>query len=101
MRDKTLVSGHFNTNLARYWLWSTYVTFCFNVMAITLLLSWFPLSILVTKRYITNMSAQLIEQKRIVRANLLTNSEHTDRAFIQAHMMHIFGLVKLSVNKHN
>ncbi|GGP86595.1 PH domain-containing protein [Shewanella ulleungensis] len=104
MRDQKRVSAHFHANLGLYWLLSGAVFFLFSVVGIPLLLLWFPLGLLAIKRYIANMSAELTEQKLIVRKGLLTRTENTvpldkitDMALIQGPIMRMFGLHKLTV----
>jgi putative membrane protein len=106
MSDKTLVSDHFSTNLARYWswLWSACVVFCLSVVCIQLLLLWFPSHPLTKKRYINSMSAEKTEPKSIIVNGLLTRTESTesvdnikDMALIQGYIMHMFGMHKLTV----
>ncbi|MFT6256072.1 MAG: putative membrane protein [Cellvibrionaceae bacterium] len=104
MSDKTLVSAHFHANLGLYWLLSGGLVFCLSVVGIPLLLLWFPLGLLATKRYINNMSAELTEQKLIVRKGLFTRTENTvpldkitDMALIQGPIMRMFGIHKLTV----
>ncbi|MGP1721976.1 PH domain-containing protein [Shewanella frigidimarina] len=104
MSDKTLVSAHFHANLGLYWLLSGSVFLFLSVVGIPLLLLWFPLGLLATKRYINNMSAELTEQKLIVRKGLFTRTENTvpldkitDMALIQGPIMRMFGIHKLTV----
>lgn len=104
MSDKTLVSAHFHANLGLYWLLSGSVFLFLSVVGIPLLLLWFPLGLLATKRYINNMSAELTEQKLIVRKGLFTRTENTvpldkitDMALIQGPIMRMFDLHKLTI----
>ncbi len=104
MSDKKQVSAHFHTNLGLYWLVSGALLISVSVVGIPLLLLWFPLGIWATRRYIANMSAELTEQKLIVRKGLITRTENTipldkitDMALIQGPIMRLFGLHKLTV----
>jgi putative membrane protein len=89
MSDKTLVSDHFSTNLARYWswLWSACVVFCLSVVCIQLLLLWFPSHPLTKKRYINSMSAEKTEPVDNIK----------NMALIQGYIMHVFGRHQLSI----
>ena len=104
MADEQQVSAHFHANLGLYWLVSGAVFFTVSIVGIPLLLLWFPLGLWAVRRYIANMSAELTEQKLIVRKGLLTRTENTipldkitDMALIQGPLMRLFGIHKLTV----
>lgn len=104
MADEQQVSAHFHANLGLYWLVAGAVFFTVSIVGIPLLLLWFPLGLWAVRRYIANMSAELTEQKLIVRKGLLTRTENTipldkitDMALIQGPLMRLFGIHKLTV----
>lgn len=104
MSEQKRVSAHFHANLGLYWLVSGALLISVSIVGIPLLLLWFPLGLLATKRYIANMSAELTEKRLIVRKGLLTRTENTvpldkitDMALIQGPLMRLFGIHKLTV----
>ncbi|QDF77167.1 MULTISPECIES: PH domain-containing protein [Shewanella] len=104
MEENTLLEARFSPKLGLYWLNSGAVLLGVTVVGIPLLLLWFPLGLLVTNRYIANMSAELTTKKLIVRKGILTRTENTvpldkitDMAMIQGPLMRLFGIHKLTI----
>lgn len=104
MEENTLLEARFSPKLGLYWLTSGAVLLGVTVVGIPLLLLWFPLGLLVTNRYIANMSAELTTKKLIVRKGILTRTENTvpldkitDMAMIQGPLMRLFGIHKLTI----
>ncbi len=104
MEENTLLEARFSPKLGLYWLTSGAVLLGVTVVGIPLLMLWFPLGLLVTNRYIANMSAELTTKKLIVRKGILTRTENTvpldkitDMAMIQGPLMRLFGIHKLTI----
>ncbi|MCL1041888.1 PH domain-containing protein [Shewanella marisflavi] len=104
MEENTLLEARFSPKLGLYWLTSGAVLLGVTVVGIPLLLLWIPLGLLVTNRYIANMSAELTTKKLIVRKGILTRTENTvpldkitDMAMIQGPLMRLFGIHKLTI----
>lgn len=104
MQESIIHQAEFEANLGWYWLLSGAAYFSLSIVGIPLLLLWFPIGLWGTRRYISNMSAQLTSNKLIVRRGILTRTENTvpldkitDMALIQGPIMRLFGLHKLTV----
>lgn len=104
MEDKIIYEAEFEDNLGWYWLLSGAAYFSLSIIGIPLLLLWFPIGLWGTRRYISNMSARLTNNKLIVCRGILTRTENTvpldkitDMALIQGPIMRLMGLYKLTV----
>lgn len=104
MEDKIIYEAEFEANLGWYWLLSGAAYFSLSIIGIPLLLLWFPIGLWGTRRYISNMSARLTNNKLIVCRGILTRTENTvpldkitDMALIQGPIMRLMGLHKLTV----
>ncbi|MEO1523970.1 MAG: PH domain-containing protein [Planctomycetota bacterium] len=96
--------AEFNPKVCTYWLLSGAVAFVFTVVGIPLLLIWFPVGLLITKKYLSSMECVLTEKALKVKKGVLVKVEKTiplekitDMGMIQGPIMRAFDLHTLSI----
>jgi len=96
--------AEFNSKVCTYWLLSGALIFCYTIVGIPLLLLWFPIGLVFTKRYLDRMECLLTEKTLKVRKGILVRVEKTipldkitDMGIVQGPIMRHFDLHKLTV----
>lgn len=96
--------AEFTTKVCTYWLLSGALICVLTVIGIPLLLLWFPLGLIFTKRYLSRMECILTNKALKVKKGILIRIEKTiplekitDMGMIQGPVMRSFGLHKLTV----
>ena len=96
--------AEFNAKVCTYWLLSGALIFCYTIVGIPLLLLWFPIGLVFTKRYLDRMECLLTEKALKVRKGILVRVEKTipldkitDMGMVQGPIMRHFDLYKLTV----
>ena len=102
--EKILKVADFNPKVCTYWLISGAMIFVFSIIGIPLLLLWFPIGSVFTKRYLKRMSCELTNSSLHVKKGIFVRSEKTiplekitDMGMIQGPIMRRMGLFQLSV----
>ena len=103
-KDPIIRSAEFNPSVCTYWLLSGALTLTFTVIGIPLLLIWFPVGKIFTRRYLERMSCELTSKALKVNKGILVRVEKTiplekitDMGMVQGPIMRHFGLHKLMV----
>jgi len=96
--------AEFNSKVCTYWLLSGALILCYTIVGIPLLLLWFPIGLVFTKRYLDRMECLLTEKTLKVRKGILVRVEKTipldkitDMGMVQGPIMRHFDLHKLTV----
>ena len=105
MTEETQIkSAEFNSKVCTYWLLSGALIFCYTIVGIPLLLLWFPIGLVFTKRYLDRMECLLTEKTLKVRKGILVRVEKTipldkitDMGMVQGPIMRYFDLHKLTI----
>lgn len=99
-----LAKAEFDPKVCTYWLLSGAIAFACTIVGIPLLLIWFPVGLLVTKRYLANMECVLTENALKVKKGILVRVEKTiplekitDMGMVQGPIMRAFDLHTLTV----
>lgn len=105
MREETSIrKAEFAPNVCTYWLLQGALIFTITVIGIPLLLLWFPLGFLFTKRYLASMECLLTEKALKVNKGIFVRTEKTiplgkitDMGIVQGPIMRHFGIHKITV----
>ena len=96
--------AEFNASVCTYWLLSGAIVFTVTIVGIPLLLLWFPIGYVFTKRYLDRMECVLTEKALKVKKGILVRTEKTiplekitDMGMVQGPIMRAFDLYTLSV----
>ena len=102
--EKYIRKAEFNTKVCTYWLLSGALVLVYTIVGIPLLLLWFPIGKVFTKRYLDRMSCLLTDKALKVRKGIFIRTEKTiplekitDMGMVQGPIMRHFGLYKLTV----
>ncbi|NKB89434.1 MAG: PH domain-containing protein [Acidobacteria bacterium] len=102
--ETNLRSAEFDPTVCTYWLLSGALVLTLTIVGIPLLLLWFPIGLVVTKRYLARMECVLTEKALKVKKGILVRTEKTiplekitDMGMVQGPVMRYFGLHTLSV----
>ena len=102
--EAQIKSAEFNSKVCTYWLLSGALIFCYTIVGIPLLLLWFPIGLVFTKRYLDRMECMLMEKTLKVRKGILVRVEKTiplekitDMGMVQGPIMRYFDLHKLTI----
>lgn len=102
--DTHIREAEFNSKVCTYWLLSGALVLTLTVFGIPLLLLWFPIGLVFTKRYLARMDCLLTEKALKVRKGVFVRVEKTiplekitDMGMIQGPVMRHFGLHRLTV----
>jgi putative membrane protein len=102
--EKYIRKAEFNTKVCTYWLLSGALILVYTIVGIPLLLLWFPIGLVFTKRYLDRMSCLLTDKALKVRKGIFIRTEKTiplekitDMGMVQGPIMRHFGLYKLTV----
>src|SRR5210317_2124305 len=78
MTEETQIkAAEFNSKVCTYWLLSGALILCYTIVGIPLLLLWFPVGLMFTKRYLDRMECLLTEKTLKVRKGILVRVEKT------------------------
>ena len=105
MSEETYIrKAVFNSKVRTYWLLSFALLLTLSVVGIPLLLLWFPIGYLFTKRYLGRMECLLTDRALKVRKGILVQIEKTiplekitDMGMVQGPIMRYFDLHTLTV----
>ena len=105
MSEETHVRlAEFNPKVSVYWLLSGAMVLTATVVGIPLLILWFPIGFVFTKRYLDRMECVLTEKSLKVKMGILVRIEKTiplekitDMGMVQGPIMRCFGLHTLTV----
>ena len=99
-----LRKAQFNPKVCTYWLLSGALVLTATVVGIPLLLLWFPIGFVFTKRYLDRMECLLTEKALKVKKGIFVRTEKTiplekitDMGMVQGPVMRYFGLHTLTV----
>lgn len=102
--EQYIRKAEFNTKVCTYWLLSGALVLVYTIVGIPLLLLWFPIGKVFTKRYLDRMSCLLTDKALKVRKGIFIRTEKTiplekitDMGMVQGPIMRHFGLYKLTV----
>ena len=107
MSEETYIrKAVFNSKVRTYWLLSFALLLTSSVVGIPLLLLWFPIGYLFTKRYLGRMECLLTDRALKVRKGILVQIEKTiplekitDMGMVQGPIMRYFDLHTLTVEE--
>ena len=105
MSEEQLIrKAEFNPQVCTYWLLSGAIVFVFSIVGIPLLVLWFPLGLVFTKRYLDRMECVLTNKALKVKKGMLVRIEKTiplekitDMGMVQGPIMRAFDLHTLTV----
>ena len=105
MSEETQIrKAEFNSRVCTYWLLSGALGFTYSIIGIPLLLLWFPIGHVFTKRYLDRMECLLTNKALKVKKGILVRTEKTipldkitDMGMVQGPVMRFFDLHKLTV----
>lgn len=105
MSEETYIrKAEFNPRVCTYWLLIGAIILTVTIVGIPLLLLWFPIGLVFTKRYLDRMDCLLTEKALKVRKGILVRIEKTipldkitDMGMVQDPIMRFFDLYKLTV----
>jgi len=105
MSEETyLRKAEFNPKVCTYWLLIGAIILTVTIVGIPLLLLWFPIGLVFTKRYLDRMDCLLTERALKVRKGILVRTEKTipldkitDMGMVQDPIMRFFDLYQLTV----
>ena len=96
--------AEFNPKVCTYWLLSGAVVMIMTIVGIPFLLLWFPIGLLLTKRYLDRMECVLTDKALKVKKGILVRVEKTiplekitDMGMVQGPIMRAFDLHTLTV----
>lgn len=102
--EKSIKVAEFNPKVCDYWLMSGAIGFAVSIIGIPLLLLWFPVGRIFTKRYLDSMHCELTKRSLSVKKGIFTRTEKTiplekitDMGMVQGPIMRHLGLHKLTV----
>jgi putative membrane protein len=102
--ENTILKAEFNPKVCVYWLLSGAIIFLFSIVGIPLLLLWFPIGFVFTKRYLDRMECILTDKALKVRKGIFVRIEKTiplekitDMGMVQGPIMRSFNLHTLTV----
>ncbi len=102
--EKYIRKAEFNTKVCTYWLLSGALILTLTIVGIPLLLLWFPIGLVFTKRYLDRMSCLLTDKALKVKKGIFVRTEKTiplekitDMGMVQGPIMRHFDLHKLTV----
>lgn len=102
--EKLIRTAEFNPKVCTYWLLSGALIMTLTLVGIPLLVLWFPIGLVLTRRYLQRMSCDLTNKALKVRKGVIVRIEKTipldkitDMGMIQGPLMRLFGLEKLTV----
>ncbi len=101
---QSIRKAEFNTKVCTYWLLSGATILTSTIVGIPLLLLWFPIGLVFTKRYLDRMECQLTDKTLKVKKGIFIRIEKTiplekitDMGMVQGPIMRYFNLHKLTV----
>ncbi len=105
MTEETQIrSAEFNSRVCTYWLLSGALICTCTIIGIPLLLLWFPIGLVFTKRYLDRMECLLTDKALKVRKGIFVRIEKTipldkitDMGMVQGPIMRYFDLHKLTI----
>jgi putative membrane protein len=96
--------AQFNSKVCIYWLVGGALVLTFTIVGIPLLLLWFPIGFVFTKRYLDRMECLLTDKALKVKKGILIRTEKTiplekitDMGMVQGPIMRLFDLYTLTV----
>lgn len=102
--EKCIRKAEFDPKVCTYWLLSGALIFASTIVGIPLLLFWFPIGLVFTKRYLAGMECLLTDRALKVRRGILVRIEKTiplekitDMGMVQGPIMRYFDLYRLTV----
>ncbi len=102
--EQNILVAEFNPKVCIYWLLSGGLVFVMTIVGIPLLLIWFPLGLVFTKRYLDRMECVLTDKALKVRKGIFVRVEKTiplekitDMGMVQGPIMRSFDLHTLTV----
>ncbi|MCP4776230.1 MAG: PH domain-containing protein [Planctomycetaceae bacterium] len=102
--ENTILKAEFNPKVCVYWLLSGALVFIMTIVGIPLLILWFPLGFVFTKRYLDRMECVLTDKALKVRKGIFVRVEKTiplekitDMGMVQGPIMRSFDLHTLTV----
>lgn len=102
--EQNILKAEFNPKVCNYWLLSGALVFIMTIVGIPLLILWFPLGFVFTKRYLDRMECVLTDKALKVRKGIFVRVEKTiplekitDMGMVQGPIMRSFGLHTLTV----
>ena len=105
MREETLIrQAAFDSKVCTYWLLSGALILTLTIVGIPLLLLWFPIGSVFTKRYLDRMDCLLTDKALKVRKGIMVRIEKTiplekitDMGMVQGPIMRHFDLYTLTI----
>jgi putative membrane protein len=102
--EQFIRKAEFNTKVCTYWLLSGASILTSTIVGIPLLLLWFPIGLVFTKRYLDRMDCQLTDRELKVKKGIFVRVEKTiplekitDMGMVQGPIMRYFNLHRLTV----
>jgi len=102
--EKCIRKAEFNSKVCTYWLLSGGMVLAATIVGIPLLLLWFPIGTVFTKRYLDRMECVLTDKALKVRKGIFVRTEKTiplekitDMGMVQGPIMRHFDLHTLTV----
>ena len=96
--------AEFSPKVCVYWLLSGAMIMCLTIVGIPLLLIWFPIGLIVTKKYLDSMECVLTDKALKVKKGIFIRIEKTiplekitDMGMVQGPIMRAFDLHTLTV----
>lgn len=104
IEEQIIRKAEFNPKVCTYWLLSGGIAIACTFIGIPLLLLWFPIGLVVTKRYLDSMECTLTDKALKVKKGVFVKVEKTiplekitDMGMVQGPIMRAFDLHTLSV----
>jgi putative membrane protein len=105
MSEELLIrKAQFTSKVCIYWLLSGALVFTFTIIGIPLLLLWFPIGLVFTKRYLDRMECVLSDKALKVKKGIFVRTEKTvplekitDMGMVQGPIMRLFDLYTLTI----
>ncbi len=102
--ERSIRKAEFDTKVCTYWLLSGAAILTSTIVGIPLLLLWFPIGLVFTKRYLDRMDCQLTDRALKVKKGIFVRVEKTiplekitDMGMVQGPIMRYFNLHRLTV----
>jgi putative membrane protein len=102
--EQFIRKAEFNTKVCTYWLLSGAWIMTLTIVGIPLLLLWFPIGLVFTKRYLARMDCTLTDTALKVRKGIFIRIEKTiplekitDMGMVQGPIMRYFNLHRLTI----
>lgn len=102
-KENPIEQAVFNDKVCVYWLMSVAMVLTLTFIGIPLLLLWFPLGLMITRRYLASMECALTERTLKVKKGILVRTEKTiplekitDVGMVQGPLMRRFGIHMLT-----